>query len=125
MSNKLYYTQQLLKQLPGDDRPTEDTALKEWWQDIREDSGLRLSWEGYAIMTQLEIESWSFDTDFAIGPGQLILLNNKLTCPYFIMMGKKMLAKKQPQIIMYGSQEATMYALYGDLKRFLKYLKTT
>jgi len=125
MSRKLYYTQQLLRQLPDDDRPTEDAALKEWWQDIREDSGLRLSWEGYEVMIQLEVESWSFDIAMPIGPGQLILLNNKLTCPYFIIMGKNMLSKKEPRIIMYGSQEATMYALYGDLKRFLNYLKNT
>lgn len=131
MLNKLYYTQQLLKLLPEDHSDhgmTDDVAMRSWWQDFRPDSGLRLSPEGVGIMRELEIESWSFEIPIPYqtntrqvlpGPSELLLLNKKLTCPYFLQM------HKNPTLVLYGSKEATMFALYGDMKKFLKYLKNT
>ena len=128
MLNKLYYTQQLLKLFPDDHDMTDESAMRSWWQDFRPDSGLRLSPEGVVIMRELEIESWSFELPEPVkgntrqvlpGPAELLLLNKKLTCPYFLQL------YKTPTLVLYGSKEATMYALYGDMKKFLKYLKNT
>ena len=131
MLNKLYYTQQLLKLLPDDHFDhgiTDDVAMRSWWQDFRPDSGLRLSLEGDNVMRELKIESWSFELPVPFkgnprqvlpGPAELLLLNKKLTCPYFLQMSKT------PTLVLYGSKEATMFALYGDMKKFLKYLKNT
>jgi hypothetical protein len=128
MLNKLYYTQQLLKLLPDDHGLTDESAMRSWWQDFRPDSGLRLSPEGNYIMEQLKIESWSFElpvpykgnpSQILPGAADLILLNKKLTCPYFLKI------TKTPTLVFYGSKEATMFAMYGDVKKFLRYLKNT
>jgi hypothetical protein len=127
MLNKLYYTQQLLKLLPDDHGLTDESAMRSWWQDFRPESGLRLSLEGNYIMEQLKIESWSFELPVPYmnnrqilpGPAELLLLNKKLTCPYFLKI------TKTPTLVFYGSKEATMFAMYGDVKKFLRYLKNT
>jgi hypothetical protein len=128
MLNKLYYTQQLLKLLPDDHGLTDESAMRSWWQDFRPDSGLRLSLEGNYIMEQLKIESWSFElpvpykgnpSQILPGAADLILLNKKLTCPYFLKI------TKTPTLVFYSSKEATMFAMYGDVKKFLRYLKNT
>jgi hypothetical protein len=46
-------------------------------------------------------------------------LDKKLQCPYFIKLGKN------PQLTLFGGEQATMLALYGDLEKFLKYLNRT
>ena len=119
MLNKLYYTQQLLKLLPDnhfDHGITDDVAMRSWWQDFRSDSGLRLSLEGDNIMRELKIESWSFELPVPYkgnprqvlpGPAELLLLNKKLTCPYFLQISKT------PTLVLYGSKEATMQVDIG------------
>lgn len=115
MLSKLDYTQQLIKQLPVDDRPTEEDALSMWWQDIRTDGGLRLSLEGCVIFNQLGIASYEFEIPpgTPARAGTLLILSNKLTCPYYIAIGKK------PRLVLFGSKEATLYSLYGDINRFI------
>jgi hypothetical protein len=116
MLSKLDYTQQILKQLPEGVRPSEDYAVSVWWQDIRPEGGLRLSPEGCVVFKQVGITPYEFE----VPPGTptrantLLILNRKLTCPYYITLGKK------PKLILYGSKEATMYSLYGDVNRFIK-----
>jgi len=115
MLSKLDYTQQILKQLPEDDRPSEDYALSVWWQDIRPEGGLRLSPEGCVIFKRVGIAAY----EFVVPPSTpaiastLLILNKKLTCPYYIITGKN------SKIVFYGSKEATMYSLYGDINRFI------
>ena len=115
MLSKLDYTRQLLTQIPEGERPSEDYALSVWWQDIRPDSGLRLSAEGCVIFKQLGIAAYEFEIPpgAPVRPNTLLVLNNKLTCPYYLVIGKK------PKLVLYGSKEATMYSLYGDINRFI------
>jgi hypothetical protein len=115
MLNKLDYTQQILKQLPVDDRPSEEDALSIWWQDIRPAGGLRLSSEGCVVFNQLGIDSYEFDVppSTPARANTLLILSNKLTCPYYIVISKK------PRLVLFGSKEATMYSLYGDINRFI------
>jgi len=115
MLSKLDYTQQILKQLPLGDRPTEDDALTTWWQDIRPDGGLRLSPEGCVIFIRLGITNYEFEIppSTLARANTLLILSNKLTCPYYIMMSKK------PRLLLFGSKEATMYSLYGDIDKFI------
>lgn len=119
MLSKVDYTRQIIKQLPADERPTEQDALSMWWQDIRPDSGLRLSSEGCVIFDQLKIKSYEFEIppDTPTRANTLLILSNKLTCPYYIVIGKK------PRLVLFGSKEATMYSLYGDINRFISALK--
>jgi hypothetical protein len=117
MPNKSQLTQQLLDQLPADDRPSFEWALKSWWQDLRDDGGLRLSISGYDVFKFLSIEQYEFDFTKVLSPSLLMTLNRKLDCPYYIKVGKT------PRLIMFGSQQSIMYAMYGDLEKFLRYLE--
>jgi hypothetical protein len=117
MPSKQQLTQQLLNQLPADDRPSFEWALKSWWQDLRDDGGLRLSISGYDVFKFLSIEQYEFDFTKVLSPSLLMILNRKLDCPYYLKAGKT------PKLIIFGSQQAIMYAMYGDLEKFLHYLK--
>ena len=119
MPNKQQLTQQLLTQLPVDDRPSFEWALKSWWQDLRDDGGLRLSISGYDVFKFLSIEQYEFDFTKVLSPSLLMILNRKLDCPYYLKAGKT------PKLIIFGSQQAIMYAMYGDLEKFLRYLDRT
>jgi len=119
MPSKQQLTQQLLNQLPADDLPSLEHALKTWWQDPRDDGGLRLSLWGYDVFKFLLIEQYEFEFLKVLSPSLLMTLNRKLDCPYYIRAGKT------PRLIMFGSQQAMMYAMYGDLEKFLGYLDRT
>ena len=82
---------------------------------MRPDSGLRLSTEGCVVFKQLGIAAYDFDIPASapVRANTLLVLNNKLTCPYYLVHGKK------PKLVLYGSKEATMYSLYGDINRFI------
>lgn len=121
MFNKSLLTQQLLSQFPEQDRLSFDQAMKLWWQDIRNDSGLRLSVSGYDAFVAADIDCHRFavSQNTWLFPRQLIVLNKKLDCPYYIQIGKS------PQLVIFGSKQAVMYAIYGDLEKFLQYLQRT
>ena len=119
MPSKQYLTQQLLTQLPPDDRPAYQFALKTWWQDSRDDGGLRLSPYGLDVFRLLEIESHEFEFSRALSPGLLMTLNRKLDCPYYLKGGKT------TRLMLFGSEQAVMYAMYGDMEKFLRYLDRT
>lgn len=121
MLSKQAITQRILEGLPENDRPTFDEALQSWWMNFRDGGGMRLTQHGFLAISTFDIETYTFDVPPGLPakPGQLLTLDRKLDCPYFIKLGKK------PQLIVFGSQQATMLALYGDLEKFLRYLDRT
>lgn len=121
MLNKVQFTEQILIQLVDKDQISVEQAMKSWWQDIRSDSGFRLSSTGFEILTSLDIECHRFEVNnnTLLFPRQLLVLNKKLDCPYYIQYGK------HPQLVLFGSQQAVLYAIYGDLEKFLVYLQRT
>lgn len=116
MLNKIVLTQQLIEQLRSDIALTLDEAMNEWWKNPDKDAGLRLTTEGFFVFNSLKIEYYEFDVPVSMPaiPGRLLTLDRKLTCPYYIFLGKK------PKLLLFGSKEATMYSLYGDIDKFLK-----
>jgi len=116
MLNKIALTQQLIEQLGSDIALTLDEAMQEWWKNPDKDAGLRLTTEGFFVFRSLEIEHYEFDVPASMPaiPGRLLTLDRKLTCPYYISLGKK------PKLLLFGSREATMYSLYGDIDKFIK-----
>ena len=116
MRDKLSITRALIAQLKPDDRPGINTAMRDWWQNIRDGSGLRLTAEGHAVMRQLKVESYHFDINpDKLTPGLLVQLDQRLHDPYFLKADRR-----KPWIAFYGSSEALLANVYGDLSRFLE-----
>ena len=97
MLNKIALTQQLIEQLRSDIALTLDEAMNEWWKNPDKDAGLRLTTEGFFVFDLLKIDHYEFDVPAS-----------------YIFLGKK------PKLLLFGSKEATMYSLYGDIDKFLK-----
>ena len=122
MITKQQYTQRLLEVLPEQERPTLEQACKIWWIDFRDEGGMRLTKQGYDAFTiawDLKTYTFGVPPGLPARPGQLLTLNKKLDCPYYIKLGKK------PELVLFDSKQATMMALYGDLEKFLLYLSRT
>lgn len=119
MRDKKKLTEELIKLLPEDQRITVETALPIWWCNFRKRGGLRLTALGYQIFVEtLELEHYSYTIDDPMLFGQQTVLNldRKLQMPYYIMVKKKIPTK----IVLFGSQEAVMINLYGNLNKFLE-----
>lgn len=116
MLNKIALTQQIIEQLDEDIKPTIDEAMRKWWKNPDKDAGLRLTTDGFLMFRQLDLAPYEFDVPASMPakPGQLLTLDRKLTCPYYITLGKK------PKLLLFGSKEAMMYSLYGDVERFIR-----
>jgi hypothetical protein len=117
MRDKRKLTEALIAQLPAQYQVTVDEALRTWWHNFRNAGGLRLTRHGYDVFTdQLDIERYEYHIDpLTINARMIIALDRKLQQPWYITFQKKV-----PQsIVFFGSREAMMANLYGDLKKFL------
>ena len=122
MSNrKLSITLGLLEQVPEDRREPWDQALVTWWANVRPEGGLRLTKHGYEILHDvLQYESWSLDLNTPINitiSKRIVLdLDRKLEWPYYLDFSPR---KKTRRLVFFGSREAMMATMYGDLSRWL------
>lgn len=105
-------TRRIVQDLNPDQRPSVKWAEKNWWLNIRSTGGLRLSLDGLEAFESLNLKSWKYPL-LSVTARVLMVLDQKLTCPYFIKLSR------QPQIILFGSREATLFGLYGDAKKFI------
>ena len=125
-NRKLDIVQRLLVDIPNALREPEDRAMKTWWANIRPQGGLRLTQHGYHIMHEvLQLESWTLelseDNDargFRSRMTKKIILDldRKLEWPYYLDFNAR---KKRRRIVFFGSREAMMATMYGDLERWL------
>ncbi len=113
MPDKLAFT----KKLTADsDIWTVTDAMQYWWQNPH--GGWRLTYDGFKALKQYKLEHWDFDAPKMIPtPGLLLALDRKLTAPYYLHVGK------DSRICFFDGKEATMYALYQDVKRFVASLQ--
>jgi hypothetical protein len=119
MSSKKQITLKLLEFLPTEERLTYEQALVDWWMIFTKQDGLRLTERGYDMLRKYGIASHGFAVPKIFRMGDLLVLSRKLDCPYYIEPGKT------PVLHLFGSEQAMMYAMYGDLSRFLRYLERT
>ena len=120
MRDKHELTRILVAQLPENRRITEETARLTWWINIRRTGGLRLSNEGYAaLVMDLDIERYEVDIPDPTKFQQKIVLrmDRKLQMPYYIYFEKRIPRK----VMFFGSKEAMLAKLYGDLERFMEF----
>ena len=120
-NRKLSITLGLLDKLPEDRREPWEQAMVTWWANIRPEGGLRLTRHGYEILHDvLQYESWSLDLsnqpNSVISKRVVLDLDHKLEWPYFLDFNPR---KKTRRIVFFGSREAMMATMYGDLTRWL------
>ena len=113
MSDKLKFVKTITAQ---SDTWTVNDAMEHWWQN--RNGGWRLTYDGFKALKQYDIEHWQFDSPkLLISPTLLLVLDRKLTAPYYLNLGK------ESRICFFSGKEATMYALYQDVKRFVAALQ--
>jgi hypothetical protein len=113
MPDKLTFVKNITAQ---SDIWTASDAMEHWWQNAH--SGWRLTYEGFKALKQYKLEHWDFDAPKLVPtPGLLLALDRKLTAPYYLHIGK------DSRVCFFDSKEATMYALYQDVKRFVASLQ--
>jgi len=113
-ASKLDITRELVKQF---DLWTIEDAMRAWWQTTNE--GWRLTHVGFDAFEQCELEHWDYEIPPAsrTQPMVLLTLDRRITRPYYIKAGK------HPQLCFFDSKEAMLYALYGDINKFISNLK--
>lgn len=116
-------TKVLVEQL-GQSAWTEKEANKRWWVNLRKNGGYRLTDTGYIVLKDvLEIETYSCNISFKLPWANwlalLLSLERKLKSPYYI----KSENGSFNSIELFGSKEAMMLTLYGDLIKYLNSIK--
>ena len=123
MRNKQKLTEELVKQLDSDSGITVKRAMHSWWFNIRKTGGMRLTGPGYKIFCEeLDLARYEFaiEDPHSFNQHTILDLDKKMQMPYYIHAVKGIPKK----IVFFGSQEAVMVNLYGDLKKFLENYNT-
>ena len=111
------YVQQLLAQLSVEQQSEMVNSTEWWW--IPAGDHWRLTWDGYAYLTDLKLESWEFDFALKdIKPWMYLTLSRNLQVPFYIVDNKK-----HAKLVVFDSKSAVMISLYGDLIRWIKSIK--
>jgi len=115
--DKKKLTEELIQHLPEQFRQSVEDTIPLWWHNLRAGGGMRLTREGYETFTRLlELEHYEYVVDpHLITSRMIVLLDRKLVYPWYVKFHKQM----PKGIVFFGSKEAMMANLYGDLKKFL------
>jgi hypothetical protein len=116
--DKRKLTETLVEQLDPDWGITVKKAMRTWWFNLRNTGGMRLTTDGYqTFCKELDLENYSFNIDDPTDFNQRMILDmdRKLQMPYYIHAVKGI----PKRVIFFGSREAMVTNLYGDLKKFL------
>jgi len=116
--DKKRLTQDLLTLLPAEHSMSVDLALPAWWFNLRRTGGMRLTRLGFeTFVRELDIEHYAYSIDDPVLFTQqtILTLDRKMQMPYYIDAVKGI----PKQIIFFGSKEAVMVNLYGNLQQFL------
>jgi hypothetical protein len=116
--DKTRLTQDLIDLLPNEQRISAASALPAWWFNLRRTGGMRLTGLGYhTFVEDLKLEHYSYVIDDPLHFTQqtILSLDRKMQMPYYIHAVKGI----PKQIVFFGSREAVMVNLYGNLQQFL------
>jgi hypothetical protein len=123
MRDKHKLTEELVALLPEQDRVNLKFATSSWWYNLRRKGGMRLTTTGYrAMVDELELEhySYSIDDPHTFDKQLILKLDRRMQMPYYIDSVKGI----PKRIVFFGSQEAVMVNLYGNLSQFLDNYRT-
>ena len=118
MRDKRKLTEELINLLPEEQRISVASAIPSWWCNLRRNGGMRLTSLGYQVFADdLELEHYSYaiNDPLLFNQQTILKLDRKMQMPYYIE-AKKGIPKR---IIFFGSKEAVMVNLYGNLQQFL------
>jgi hypothetical protein len=118
MRNKRQLTEQLIKQLDPNLGYTVKNAMSTWWFNLRKNGGMRLTALGYSVFVKdLDLEHYEYAiTDpMTFNHDTILKMDRKLQTPYYIHAVKGIPRK----IVFFGSCEAVVANLYGNLEQFL------
>lgn len=115
--DKKKLTEELVQHLPEQFKITAQEAIPLWWHNLRGNGGMRLTRMGYETFTKiLELEHYEYNVEpFQINSRMIIELDRKLQQPWYVKLHKQM----PKALVFFGSKEAMMANLYGDLKKFI------
>ena len=116
--DKRRLTEELVLLLPEDQQISVTSALHIWWFNIRNKGGMRLTALGHQTFTEdLDLEHYAYPINDPLLFDQrtILKLDRKMQRPYYIDVVKKI----PKRIIFFGSKEAVMVNLYGNLQQFL------
>jgi hypothetical protein len=116
--DKRKLTEELVKQLDPNLGITIKRAMHTWWFNIRKNGGMRLTGPGYMVFVeQLDLAryEWAIQDPLSFNQHVILALDRKIQMPYYISATKGIPKK----IVFFGSREAVMINLYGDLQKFL------
>jgi hypothetical protein len=114
MISKRDITQELIKAWPNNQAPALEKALVDWYVNIRDTGGFRLTDEGCSVLIAvLELQHWQLPVDpKTITKRVLLDMDRKITFPFY-------LEKRRRLIVFFSSQEAMMATMYGDIVAWL------
>lgn len=116
MRDKHAITQALIQQYPESQRPGIEWAMKTWWRNQRPDGGMRLTAHGFMVMQRMQVQHYDFRIEVdQIRSRLLVLLDQRLQAPYYLLADRR-----ESCVKFYGSKEAFLVNLYGDLEQFLE-----
>jgi hypothetical protein len=116
--NKQHLTQELIDLLPDEQRISAESARSIWWYNLRKNGGMRLTTVGYeTFVHRLELEhyEYSIDSPKLFNQQTVLDLDRKMQMPYYIHIAKGI----PKTIVFFGSRDAVMVNLYGNLQQFL------
>jgi len=116
--DKKKLTQELVALLPEAQRISPASAFSAWWYNLRSTGGLRLTTLGYiTFVDYLDLAQYEFRIEDAheFKLRTVIALDRQLQLPYYIVIKKGV----PISVIFFGSKEAMLVNLYGNLKKFL------
>jgi hypothetical protein len=109
-------TVKILDELPTDNKVSLKFAKTIWWQNPTRFGGYRLSDQGFDVFAkQLDLKYWTL----SLPPVTINLckeLDSKIPSPFYVDV-------KRRELMMFGSKEAMMASLHGDILRWLSTLK--
>jgi hypothetical protein len=115
MNWKETYTKLFLKQLNKSiDEATVKQFMPLWWKNTREktEGGLRLTEEGFDILSQLDIETYDipYPPDMPMTTQVVIFLDKFINCPYYITNRSIVVTNEKKAV------ELTLFS--GDIRKY-------
>ena len=118
MRDKKKLTKELITLLPKEQGMSVESAFSAWWYNLRSTGGLRLTITGYiTFVDYLDLTQYEFHIPDAheFNLRTVIALDRQLELPYYIVIKKGV----PVSVIFFGSKEAMLVNLYGNLQKFL------